>query len=181
MDGNCRHEIKRPLLPGRKAMIKLDSILKGRDITFQMKVHIVKAMAFPIIRYRWESWNIKKIDHWRIDAFEMWCWRRHLRVCWTARRSNQSILNEIDNEHTLEGLWLRLKLQYFDQLMWRADSLEKILMLGKTEGRKRKRWQRMRGLAAIINSVDEFEQAQGDSEGQGGLMVCSSWDLKESD
>ena len=138
-------------------------------------------MAFLIIKYRWESWNIKKIDHWRIDAFEMCCWRRHLRVRWAARRSNQSILNEINNEHTLEGLWLRLKLQYFGQLMWRADSLEKILMLGKTEGRKRKRWQRMRGLAAIINSLDEFEQAQGDGEGQGGLMVCSSWDLKESD
>ena len=137
-DGDCSHEIKRCLLLGRKAMTNLDSILKSRDITLPTKVHIVKAMVFTIVMYGCESWTIKKAKHWRIDAFELWCWRRLLGVLWTARRSNQSILKEIKPEHSLEGLMLKLKLQYFGHGMRRADSLEKTLMLGKTEGRRRR-------------------------------------------
>ena len=153
-DGDCSHEIKRRLLLGRKAMTNLDSILKSRDITIPTKVHLVKAMVFPIVMYGCESWTIKKAEHQRIDAFEVWCWKRLLRVPWTARRSNLSILEEISCEYSLEGLILKLKLQYFVHLMWRTNSLEKILMLGKIEGRKRREWQRMRWLDGITDRMD---------------------------
>ena len=133
-DGDCSHEIKRHLLLGRIAMTNLDRMLKGRDITLPTKVHLVKAMVFPVVMYGCESWTIKKAEHRRIDAFELWYWRRLLRVPWTARRSNQSILKEISPEYSLEGLMLKLKLQYFGHLMRRTDSLEKTLMLGKIEG-----------------------------------------------
>ena len=136
-DGDCSHEIKRCLLLGRKAMTNLDSTLKSRDITLPTKVHLVKAMVFPVVIYRCESWTTKKAECQRIDAFELWCWRRLLRVPWTARRSNQSILKEISPAYSLEGLMLKLKLQYFGHLMGRADSFEKTLMLGKNEGRRR--------------------------------------------
>ena len=143
-DGDCSHEIKRRLLFERKAMTNLDNILKSRDITLPTKVRIVKAMVCPVVMYRCERWTIKKAEHQRIDAFELWCWRRCLRVPWTARRSNQSILKETNPEYSLEGLMLQLKLQYLCHLMWRADSLEK--MLGKIEGRSRRGPQRMRWL-----------------------------------
>ena len=154
-DGDCSHEIKRHLLLGRKAMTKLDSILlKSRDITLPTKVHLVKAMVFPVVMYGCESWTTKKAEHWRIDAFELWYWWRLLRVPWTARRFNQSILKEISPECSLEGLMLKLKLQYFGHLMWRADSFEKTLILGKIEGRRRRGWQRMRWLDGITDSMD---------------------------
>ena len=140
------------LFLGRKAMTNLDSILKSRDITLPTKVHLVKAMVFPVVMYGSESWTIKKVELWRIDAFELWCWRRLLRVPWTARRSNQSILKEISPEYSLEGLML--KLQYFGHLLQRTDSLEKTLMLGKNEGRRRRGWQRMRWLDGITNLKD---------------------------
>ena len=136
-NGDCRHEITKCLLLGRKAMTNLENILKSRDITLAIKVHIVKAMDFPVLMYGYESWTIKKAERQRIDAFELWCWRRLLRVSWTARKSNQSILKEINPEYSLEGLMLKLKLQYFGHLMRRADSLEKTLLLGKIEGRRR--------------------------------------------
>ena len=153
-DGDCSHEIKRRLLLGRKDMTKLDSILKSRDITLPRKVHRVKAVVFPIVMYGCESWTIKKAEHQIIDAFELWCWRRLLRVPWTARRSNQSILKVISPEYSLEGLTLKLKLQYFGHLMQRTDSFEKTLMREKIEGRKRRGWQRMRWLDGITNSMD---------------------------
>ena len=153
-DGDCSHEIKRRLLLGRKVMTNLGSIFKSRDITLPTKVHLVKAMVFLVVMYGCESWTIKKAEHQRIDAFELWCWRRLLRVPWTARRSNQSILNEISPECSLEGQTLRLKLQYFSHLMRRTDSLGKALMLGKTEGRRRRGQQRMRWLDGITNSMD---------------------------
>ena len=137
-DGDCSHEIKRHLLLGRKTMSKLDSVLKGRDITLPIKVCLVKAMVFPVVMYGCESCTIKKAEHRRIDAFELWCWRRLLRVPWTARRFNQSIINKMSPEYSLEGLMLKLKLQYFGHLMRRTDSLEKTLMLGKIEGRRRR-------------------------------------------
>ena len=143
-DGNCSHEIKRCLFLGRKAMTNPDSILKSRVITLLTNVHLVKAMVSPVVTYGCESWTIKKAECQRIDAFELWCWRRLLRVPWTARRSNQSILKEISPEYLLKGLMLRLKLQYFGHLMQRTDSLEKTLMLGKIEGRRRRARQRMR-------------------------------------
>ena len=149
-DGDCSHEIKRCLLLGRKAMTNLDSVLKIRDITLPTKVYIVKTMAFPVVMYGCESWTIKKTECRRIDAFELWCWRKHSRVPWTARRSNQSVLKEIIPEYWLEGLMLKPKLQYFHHLMWRANSLEKTLMLGKIEGRRRRGWQRMRWLDGTI-------------------------------
>ena len=152
-DGNCSHEIKRCLLLGRKAMTNLDSILKSRDITLLTKVCLVKAMAFPVVMYGCESWTIKKAERRRIDAFELWCWGRLLRVPWSAKRSNQSILKEISPEYSFKGLMLKLKLHYFGQLMWRTDSFEKTLVLGKIEGRKRRRWQRMRWLDGITNSM----------------------------
>ena len=137
VDGDCSHEIKRRILLGRKIMINLDSIFKSRVITLPTKVCLVKAMVFPVVMYGCESWTIKKAVCRRIDAFELWCWRRLLRVPWTARRSNQSILKEISPEYSLEGLMLKLKLQYFGHLMGRTDSLGKTLMLGKIEGRRR--------------------------------------------
>ena len=152
MDGNCSHEIKRRLPLGRKAMTNLDSILKSRDITLLTKVGIVKAMIFPVVMYRYESWTIKKAERQRIDAFKLWCWRRLLRVPWTARRSNQSILKEINPEYSLEGYIL--KLQYYGHLMGRADSLLKTLKLAKTEGRRRRGWQRMRWLDGITDSTE---------------------------
>ena len=152
-DGDCSHEIKRRLLLGRKAMANLDRILKRRDITLLTKVHLVKAMVFPVVMYGCEIWTIKKAEHWRIDAFELWCWRRPWRVLWTARKSNQSILKEISPEYSLEGLMLKLKLQYFGHLMW-TDSFEKTLMLGKIEGRRSRGWQRMRWLDDITDSMD---------------------------
>ena len=153
-DGDCSHEIKRYLLLGRKAMTNPDSVLKSRDITFLTKVHLVKAMVFPVVMYRCESWTIKKVEYWRIDAFELWCWRRLLRVPWTARISNQSILKEISPEYSLEGLMLKLKLQYFRHLMWRTDLLEKTQLLGKIEGRRERGWQRMKWLDGITDSMD---------------------------
>ena len=153
-DGDCSHEIKRHLLLGRKVMTNLDSIIKSRDITLLAKVRLVNAMVFPVVMYGCESWTTEKAERRRIDAFELWCWRRLLRVPWTARRSNQSILKEISPECSLEGLMLKLKLQYFGHLMRRADSLEKSLMLGKIEGRRRRGRQRMRWLDGIINSMD---------------------------
>ena len=143
-DGDCSHEFERRLLLGRKVMTSLDSILKSRDITLPTKVHLVKAMIFPVVMYGCESWTIKKAERQRIDAFELWCWRRCLRVHWTARRNNQSILKEINPEYSLEGLMLKLKLQSFGHLMGRTDSSEKTLMLGKIEGRRRRGQQRMR-------------------------------------
>ena len=150
---DCSHEIKRRLLLGRKVMTNLDSILQSRDITLPTKVRLVKAMVFPVVMYGCESWTIKKAEHQRIDAFEQWCWRRLLRVAWTARRSNESILKEISPEYSLEGLMLKLKLQYFGHLMGKADSLEKTLILGKIEGRRRRRWQRTRWLDGITDSM----------------------------
>ena len=147
-------KFKRCFLLGRKAMINLDSILKSRDITLPKKIHLVKAMVFPVVIYACESWTIKKAEHQRIDAFELWCWRILLRVPWTARRSNQSILKEISSEYSLEGLILKLKLQYFGHLMWRGYSSEKTLMLGKIEGGRRRAWQKMRWLDGITISMD---------------------------
>ena len=142
--GDCSHKIKRRLLLGRKVMTNLDSILKSRDTTLPTKVHLVKAMVFPVVMYGCESWTVKKAECRKIDAFELWCWRRPLRVLWTARRSNQSILKEISPGCSLEGLMLKLKLQYFGRLMRRVDSLEKTLMLGGIGGRRRRGWQRVR-------------------------------------
>ena len=162
LDCEWSHEVKRHLLLERKAMKNLDRILKSRDITLCTKVHIVKAMVFPMVIPGSESWTIKKTDHQRIDAFEMWCWRTLLWVPWTARRSNQSILKEINSEYSLEGLMLKLKLQY-DHLIWRANSLEKTPMLGKIEG-KRRGQQRMRWLYSITKfNAHEFEQTPEDS------------------
>ena len=141
-DSDCSHEIKRCSLLGRKVMTNLDSILKSRDNTSPTKVHLVKAIVFPVVIYGCENWTTKKAECWRIDAFELWCWRRRLRVPWTASGSNQSILKEISPEYSMEGLMLKLKLQYSGHLMWRADSLKKILMLGKIEGGRRSKWHR---------------------------------------
>ena len=152
--GDCSHEIKKHLLLERKVMTSLDSIFKSRDITWLTKVRLVKAMVFPVVVYGCESWTVKKAEHRRIDAFELWCWRRFLRVPWTARRSNQSILKEISPGCSLEGLTLKLKLQYFGHLMGRADSLEKTLMLGGIGGRRRRGWQRMRWLDGITDLMD---------------------------
>ena len=153
-DGDCNHEIKRRLLLERKVMTNLDSLLKSRDITLPIKVHLVKTIVFPVVMYGCGSWTIKKAECRRIDAFELWCWRRLLRVLWTARRSNQSILKEISPGCSLEGLMLKLKLQYFGHLMRRVDSLEKTLMLGKIKGRRRRGRQRMRWLDGITDSVE---------------------------
>ena len=152
-DGYYSHEIKRHFLLGRKIMTNLENMLKSRDITLPTKVHLVKAMYFPVVMYRCESWIIKKAECWRTDAFELWCWRRLLRVPWTARRSNQSILKEISPEYSLEGQMLKLKPLYFGHLMWRADLLEKTLVLGKIEGGRRRGQQRMRWLDGITDSM----------------------------
>ena len=153
-DGDCSHEIQRCFVLGKKAMTDLESIFKSRDITLLTKAKIVKAMVFPGVMYRCESWTIKKAEHQRIDVFKLWCWRRLLRVPWTARRSNQSVLKEINPEYSSERPMLKLKLQYFGYLIQSADSLEKTLTLGKTEGRRRSRWQRMRWLDGITNSMN---------------------------
>ena len=166
VDGECSHEIKRRLLLGRKVMTNLHSILKSRDITLPAKVHLVKAMVFPVVMYGCETWTINKAEHGRIDAFKLRCWRRLLRVPWTARKSKQSILKEISPECSLEGLMLKLKLQYFGQLMQRANSLEKILMLGKIEGRRRRGWEDERV------GWHEFEQALGNGEGLACFSLC---------
>ena len=154
VDGDCSHEIKICLLPGWKVMTNLDSILKSRDITLPTKVRLVKAVVFPVVMNECESWTVKKAKPRRIDAFELWCWRRLLRIPWTARRSNQSILKEISPGCSLEGLMLKLKLQYSGHLLRRADSLYKTLLLGKIEGRRRRGWQRMRWLDGITDSMD---------------------------
>ena len=154
-DGDCSNEIKRHLFLGRKVMTNLDSILKSRDITLPTNACLVKAMVFPVVMYGCESWTVGKAECRRIDAFELWCWRRLLRVPWTARRSNQSILKEISPEYSLEGLMLKLKLQFFGHLMQRTDSFEKTLMLGKIKGGRRRGQQRMRWLDGL--SGHEFE------------------------
>ena len=153
-DGDCSHDIKRHLLLGRNVMTDLDRIFKSRDITLPTKVHLVKAMVFPVVMYGCESWTLKKAERWRIDAFELWCWRRLWRVPWTARRANQSILKEVSPERSFERLMLKLKLQYFGHLMQRADSFEKTLMLGGIGGRRRRGWQRMRCLDGITSLMD---------------------------
>ena len=153
-DGDCSHDIKRHLRLGRKVMTNLDIILKSRDITLLPKVCLIKAMVFPVVMYGCKSWTIKKVKRQRIDAFELWCWRRLLRVPWTGRRSNQSILKEISPEYSLEVLMLKWKLQYYGHLMRRTDSLEKTLMLGKIESRRRRGWQRMRRLDGITDSME---------------------------
>ena len=155
-------------------MTNLDSILKSRDFTLPTKVRLVKAMAFPVVMYGCESWTIKKAEHQRIDAFELWCWRRLLRVPWNARRSNHSILKEISPRCSLEGLMLKLKLQYFGHLMRSADSFAKILMLGKIEGRRKRGRQRMRWLDGITDSMDMSLGKLGAGDGQGGLLCCGS-------
>ena len=153
-DGDCSHEIKSRLLFERKVMTNLDSIFKSRDIILPTKVRLVKAMVFPVVMYRCESWTVKKAERRRFDAFELWCWRRLLHVSWTPRRSNQSIIKEISPGYSLEGLMLKLKFQYFSHLMRRADSFEKTLMLGKIEGRRKRGRQKMRWLDGIINSME---------------------------
>ena len=174
--GDCSHEIKRHLLLGRKVMTNLDSILKSRHITLPTKVHLVKAVVFPVVMYGCESWTIKKAERWRIDAFELWCWRRLLRVPWTAWRYNQSILKEISPGCSLEGLKLKLKLQYFGLMIWRADSFEKTLMLGKIEGRRRRD---DRGWDGWMASQTQCTWIWVDSDGQGGLVCWGSWGRKE--
>ena len=181
-DGVWSHEVKSRLIIGRKAMTNLDSRLKSRYITLPPKFHLVKVMIFPVVMYGCESWTIEKAEHQRTDAFEQWCWRRLLRVPWTARRSNQSILKEISLEYSLEGQMLKLKLQFFGYLMQRTDSLENTLMLGKTEGRRRG-WQRTRWLNGITDSMDISLSKLWAlvMDGQGRLACCSPWGCKESD
>ena len=174
--GDCSLEIKRCLLPGRKAMTNLDNVLRNRDITLLTNVHLVKAIIFPVLMYGCESWTIKKAEHWRVDAFKLWCWRKLLRVPWTASRSNQLIRKEINHEYSLEGLMLKLKLQYFHYLMGRTGLLEKTLMLAKVEGKMRMGRQRMRWLDSIIDSRDmNLNKLQENGGGQMGLARYSLW------
>ena len=179
-DGDCGHKIKRRLLFGRKAMTNLDSILKSRDITLPTKVHLVKAMVFPVVMNGYESWTVKKAEHWRTDAFELWCWRRLLRVPWTVRRSNQSILKEISPEYSLEGLMLKLKLQYFGHLVRRTYSFEKTD--AGQDWRQEEKGMTEDEMVGWHHQLDghEFEQAPGVGDGQGGLACCSPWGRKES-
>ena len=181
-DGDYSHKIKRLLLLGRKVMTNLDSIFKSRDITLPTKVCLVKAMVFPVVMYGCESWTVKKAEHWRIDAFELWCWRRLLRVPWTARRYKRSILKEISPGCSLEGVMLKLKLQYFGHLLWRVDSLEKTLMLGGIGGQEEK-GTTMNEMAGWHHRPDghEFECTLGVGDRQGGLASCSPWARKELD
>ena len=190
VDGDCSHEIKRRLLLGRKVMTNLDSILKTRGITLPRKVHLVKAMVFPVVTYGCGSWTIKKAECRRINDFELWCWWRLLRVPWTSRRSNQSILKEISPGCSLEGPTLKLKLQYFGYLMRRADSVEKTLMLGKIEGRRRRGWQRMRRLDDITVpmevSLGEFHSCwwtgrPGVLQFMGSRRVRHDWETELTD
>ena len=177
-DGDCSREIKRRLLLGRKVMTNLDSIFKSRDITLPTKVHLVKAMVFPVVMYECESWTIKKAEHRRIDALELLCWRRLFRIPWTSRRSNQSILEEISPGCSLEGLMLRLELQYFGHLMWRTDSFEKTLIVGKLRaGGEGKTEDQMAGWHHRLNG-HEFGYALGVGDGQWGLAFCSLWAAK---
>ena len=182
-DGDCSHEIKRHLLLGRKVMANLDSILKSRDITLPTKICLVKAMDFPVVMCGCESWTIKKAECQRIDAFELWCCRRFLRAPWTSRRSNQFILKEISPEYSLEGMRLKLKFQYFGHLMRRNDSLDKTLMLGKIEGKKRRGVQRMRHLDGIADSMDmslsKFPELVMDRKN--GMLLSMGWTNKELD
>ena len=178
-DGDCSHEIKRCLLLGRKVMTNLDSILKSRDITLSTNVHLVKATVFPVVMYGCESWTIKRAECRRIDAFELWSWRRLLRVPWAAGRSNQSILREMGPGCSQEGLMSKLKLQYFGHLMQKADLFEQTLMLGKIEGGRRRGRQRMRWLDGITDSMDVSTPGVGD--GQGCPVCYGSWGHKESD
>ena len=178
VDSDCSHEIKRHLLLGRKAMINLDDILKSRDITLPTKVHVVKAMVFPVVLYRCESWTLKKAEHWRIDGFEL-CWRRLLRVPCTASRSNQSILKEFYPEYSLEGLML--KLQYFDHLMWKAESLEKTPILEKIEDKRRRGQQKMGWLESITDSMSLSKLQQIVEDKEAWHAACSPWGHKELD
>ena len=175
-DGDCSQEVKRRLLLGRKVMTNLDGILKSRDITLPTKVCLVKAMVFPLVMYGWESWIVKKAEHLRIDAFELWCWRRLFSVPCTARRSNQSILKDLSPGCSLEGMMLKLKLQYFGHLMQRVDSLEKTLMLGRIAGRKRRA--RRDGWMASPTRWTWVWLNSGVGDGQGGLACCDSWGCK---
>ena len=178
-DGDCSHETKRCLLLGSKVMTNLHSLLKSRDITLPTKVHLVKGMLFPVVMYGCASWTIKKAECWRTDAFELWSWRRFFRVSWTARRSNWSTLKEISPDYSLEGLMLKLKLQYFGHLMQRTDSLEKTLMLEKIEGRRRRgRQDEMDEWHHRLNGP-EFEQAPGAGDRQGSLACCGPRSRKE--
>ena len=180
-DGDCSHEIKRRLLLGKKVMTNLDSIFKSRDVTLSTKVHLVKAMFFPVVMYGCERWTIKKVEHQRIDAFELWCWRRLLRVPWTAGRSNQSVLKEISPGISLEGMMLKLKLQYFGHLMWGVHSLEKT-DVGRDWGQEEKGTTEDE-MAGWHHWLDEraSEWTPGVGDGQGGLVCCDSWGHKESD
>ena len=180
-DGDCSHEIKRCLLLGRKVMTNLDGILKSRDITLPAKICLVKAMVFPVVMYGCESWTIQKAEHQRIDAFELRCLRILLRVPWTAKGSNQSILKEISPGCSLEGLMLKLKLQYFGHLIWRADSFEKTLMLGKIEGRRKRGRQRVRWLDGVTNSVDVSLSKLREMEKDREVWWAAVYSRKESD